>query len=76
MYRERNKTIGMLGPKLQHAIRLLLTLVVLIATFPMSGSPVRAALDDQEQRDYRWYDNVYSPPDKPQPCRWSAKMSG
>ena len=56
-----------LSSSFHRRITLLLAFVVLIATLPIPSSTARAALNDQEQRDYRWYDNVYSPPDKPQP---------
>ena len=60
----RNKP---LRRRFDREIKLLLGFVVLSATILTPLSTVRAALGDQEQRDYRWYDNVYSPPDKPQP---------
>ena len=43
------------------------TAAMVVAGFVANHAPAAAALDDQEQRDYRWYDDVYSPPDKPQP---------
>ena len=50
-----------------NAVSLALTFALLVAAFPASPVPIRAALSDMTQQDYRWYDNTYSPPDKPTP---------
>ena len=48
-------------------VAILLVLAAAVLSLPSSTPPLSAGLTDQEQRDHRWYDNVYSPPDKPQP---------
>ena len=45
--------------ELNRLARFVLVVAIVAAGLPLMATPVSAALDDQEQRDYRWYDNTY-----------------
>ena len=63
----RHKWVRLVRRQYSRVVSLLLTLAILVAGLPVSDVPLFAALSDMTQQDYRWYDNIYFPPDKPTP---------